>query len=137
MKETLLSLKARYYEIGKSLSAPVQHLRFTETPQHDGFPHIEYEGTQLIYVVTERGRRYREWRTTDPEELLYWLVSDLTWAMASDYERTHRIETEDCRRQLFAKHLDLLCSVNSEWTHRKRAEYDEVILRHPYRDPGE
>ena len=135
MRQTLLTLRARYYEMGKSLAAPEQYLRFPETPQNDGHPHIEYEGATLVYVVTDRGRRFRERRTTDPEELLYWLVSDLTWTLASDYERTHRIKTEDFRRQLFAKDAELLDSVNPEWGRLKRAEYDNILLRQPYQDP--
>ncbi len=135
MEKTLKSLKVRYEAIGKRLLAPVQYLRWAETPQHDGSPHIEYEGDQFIYVVTERGRRFGEKRTTDPDELLYWLVSDVTWAMASDFEKTHRHETEDSRRQLFAKHLELLESVDSEWAHRKRAEYADILRQYPYQDP--
>ena len=132
MKQTLVTLKARYYEIGDILAAPRKYLRFSESPQDNGHPHIEYEGTQLVYVVTERGRRFRERRTTDPEELLYWLVSDFTWEMASDYERKHRVETEDSRQQLFAKHLELLDSVNPGWAKRKRAEYEDLLHRHPH-----
>ena len=135
MKQTLMALKARYYEMGKNLGAPRQYLRFAETPQNNGHPHIEYEGTQLVYVVTERGDRFRERRTSDPDELLYWLVSDFTREMASDHERINRIEVEDSRRQLFAKHLALLDSINPEWAKRKRAEYDKVLLRNPYQDP--
>jgi Immunity protein 63 len=72
--------------------------------------------------------------TEDPEELLYWLVSDLAWDMASEHELAHRRAGEDSRRQLFDKHVELLALANATWSRRKRAEYDELLLSHPFSD---
>ena len=127
-------LRKQYHAIAEQLSAPPQYVKFTETPQHDGSPHVEYEGNELLYVVTERGTRVEERRTTDPDELLFWLISGLTWQMASDFELSHRIESQDCRRQLFAKHLELLTAVKPEWARRKKQEYDKILVEHPYND---
>jgi hypothetical protein len=134
VKDKLASVKSKYYRIAKQLGTPSKFDRFALIPQHDGGPHAECESEELIFVYTERGKRYGERRTTDPDELLYWFVSDLTWVMACDYEITHRIENEDSRRVLFAKHLELLASIDPAWAERKKIEYDTILLEHPYND---
>jgi hypothetical protein len=131
---TIQRLRRQYQAIAKRLCAPREYVMFAETPQHDGSPHVEHEGDELIYVVTERGARFEERRTRDPDELLFWLVSDLTRQMALDFELAHRVESEDSRRQWFAKHLELLTAVKPEWASRKKREYDELLVEHPYDD---
>ena len=132
--KTISAIKSRYYSMAKQLQAPPAHIRFATTPQHDGSPHVERGGDLFCYVVTERGQELKRRRTADSDELLYWLLSDLTWAMAIDYELRHRVTKHDVRRLLFKKHLELLAQLNSEWSHRKKAEYDQVLATHPYWD---
>ena len=134
MKKIINSVKSQYYKIARKLSAPKEYIQFAQTPRHDGSPHIEYEGTDLLYVFTERGERIKEKRTKDPNELLYWLIDDLTWSMAIAYELAHRIESEDSRKQYFAKHIDLLSSINPEWGKMKNEEYSKILLDNPYND---
>src|SRR5690242_11037095 len=95
------AVKSRYYSIARQLGAPAVHVHFATRPQHDGRPHVERGGDNFCYIVTERGQERERRRTHDPEELLYWLVSDLTWAMASEYELSHRAPDQDFRRLLF------------------------------------
>ncbi len=66
--------------------------------------------------------------------LNYWLVSELTFEMALDYELAHRRENVDSRRLLFEKHLELLARANPEWSLAKRTEYDAVLALHPFQD---
>jgi hypothetical protein len=132
IKAKIQQIKSGYYKIAEHLSAPKKHVLFAETPQHDGSAHVEYEGNELLYVITERGSRFEERRTRDPKELLYWLVSDLTWNMAVDYELNHRIENEDCRRQIFSKNSEYLNSINVDWAARKKSEYDTILTDHPF-----
>jgi len=86
----IAAIKSRYYSIARQLKAPAAHVHFATTPQHDGSPHVEMDGESYCYVVTERGQEFERRRTTDADELLYLLVSDVTRAMASDYELRHR-----------------------------------------------
>ena len=128
---TLSLVKKRYYAIAQQLGAPTKHVRFATTPQHDGSPHVEYEGPELHYVVTERGQEFERRKTRDPDEMLYWFISDLTWSMASDWELAHRVKGEDFRRQLFRKDIELLSTINEDWASRKRTKY-EKLLGEPY-----
>lgn len=134
--KTTSAIKSRYYSIARQLKAPAAHVHFATTPQHDGSPHIEQKGGDFCYVVTERGTDYERRRTADTDELLFWLVSDLTWRVAIDYELRHRVPGKDVRRLLFKRHLELLARVKREWSQRKTAEYDLVLNEHPFCDVG-
>ncbi len=131
---SISAIKARYYSIARELRAPTAHVHFATRAQHDGSPHIERTDDGFSYIVTERGQELNRRTTSDPDELLYWLVSDLTWAMANDYELAHRVTNQDFRRLLFKKHIELLAVVNNGWSQRKQVEYDQVLVEHPFCD---
>jgi len=135
--KSMSALEALYRAIARQLRAPERRVHFFTTPQHDGSAHVEIVNDQLAYVVTERGEELERRTTGDPDELLYWLVSDLTWALASDYELSHRLESQDFRRLLFGMHLELLAEVDCAWSERKRREYLRVLAEHPFSDRGE
>jgi len=107
---------------------------FRTVPSHDGSAHIEREGPLLCYVVTERGSEYERRRTPDAEELLYWLMSDVTFDMAAKYELAHRRPAEDFRRQLFRVQEDLLESLNVAWADDLRRKYEIILRNHPFLD---
>jgi hypothetical protein len=91
-------------------------------------------GTGYSYVVTERGTECERRTSTEIDDVLYWLVSDLTWGMASDYELLHRKDASDFRRILFQEHLELLATVNRNWSRRKQLEDEALLRNHPYSD---
>ncbi len=131
---SLLDLKSTYLAIAKQLNAPPELIRFDETPQHDGSPHIESDGIQFAYVTTERGDEYERKYTTNEDDILYWLVCELTGKMASRFELTHRILNQDSRRMLFEKHIELLGRVHPEWRNRLQSEYQAILAQHPFQD---
>ncbi|REK20609.1 MAG: hypothetical protein DWQ41_24710 [Planctomycetota bacterium] len=131
---SISTLKSAYYEIAKRLNAPHRYVRFATTPQHDGSPHIESNGDELAYVITERGVEHERRQTKDDDDILYWLVCELTHKMASEYELSHRIPAADSRRVLFQKHTELLGSINRDWQARKESEYETVLEQHPFCD---
>ncbi len=134
MEEKLITLRKKYQRLAKKLGAPEAFHKFYESAQHDGNPHVEYEGNEFIYVVTERGMRYKERRSTNQNEILYWLVADVTWAMASSYELRNRIAGQDFRRQLFAKDIELMENIDPAWGQRKRDHYARILENNPYDD---
>ena len=131
---TLSALKSTYASIAKQLNAPREHIRFAETPQHNGSPHVEFDGNNFAYVITERGEEYERKSTSNENEILYWLVKDLTRAMASHFELAHRDPTTDSRRLFFQKHLDLIRTIDHNWHTRLQAEYEIVLEQHRFRD---
>ena len=130
----LSTIKSRYYAIARRLGAPKRHVMFSTHPTGFGDPHVEKLDDAYAYVVLERGHEIERRVTQDPDELLYWLVSDLTWSMASEYELSHRSGNADFRRLLFRKHLELLSRANPKWSEAKRIEYDSVLRAHPFSD---
>ena len=132
--KTTRAIESRYDAMARQLSAPTALVHFATAPQHDGSAHVEQDGDTFCYVVTERGQELERRRTTDVEELLFWLASDLTWAMAIDYEISHRIPGQDFRRLLFQKHLELLAELSPKWSQSKGAEYERVLADHPFCD---
>src|SRR5262245_37955035 len=70
---------------------------FRTTPSHDGSVHVEREGPIYCYVLTERGTEHERRRTRDGEEVLFWLMSDVTFDMAVKFELAHRHPKEDFR----------------------------------------
>ena len=131
---SISTLKSACYVIAKRLNAPQRYVRFATTPQHDGSPHIESNGNEFAYVITERGMEHERRKTTNADDVLYWLVGDLTREMASEYELSHRIPTADSRRMLFQKHVEFLSAINHDWASRKESEYEAVLEKHPFHD---
>lgn len=131
---TLGAINDRYHTIAQQLAALAKFVRFTTTAQHDGSPHIECFEGEFHYVVTERGSEHERRKTSDPEDLLFWLVSDLTWEMAAEWEVRHRIKGEDFRRQLFRKDIELMSSISQDWACRKKEKYEKILGEHPFDD---
>lgn len=107
--------------------------RLKSEPMHDGSPHIEVSDAYQL-IVTERGQELERRRTTDADELLYWVMAGLTASIAWAYERAHRHEREDERRQAFGKQVELLATLSPKWAERQRREQAEILRRYPFRD---
>jgi hypothetical protein len=134
---TLDDIQERYAQVVRRLIGPCATGRINTTPRHDGSSHIESRDGGWDYVVTERGSEFERRRTTDPDEVLFWLVADLTWGMALEYEFTHRRAGQDFRRIMFAKRIELLNRVNPQWANRVQEEYDRILVEHPFVDRPE
>ena len=102
-------------------------------PRGDGSPYIEVESA-YNYVTEERGVETERRATIDLDELLYWIMSDLTFWMAWDYELKNRREGESSRRQAFAKDIELLEMLSPAWAERRHTEYSEILRQHPFND---
>ena len=107
---------------------------FRTSPAHDGSPHVEKVGNEWRYIVTERGMELQRRTTVDADEVLYWLVKDVTFELASRYELEHRSPSLDFRRLLFAKEEELLGEISPEWAQRYAAEMQTVLQQHPFVD---
>lgn len=102
-------------------------------PTHDGSLHIEVSDAYYL-VVSERGMEVDRKRTKSSQELLFWVMDRLISSMAWDYELAHRRKGEDVRRQGFAKQIELMAQLSSEWAERKRRELSEILSLHPFND---
>ena len=131
---TIASVKSEYFRIARRLDATEEFIEFYETPQDLGYSHVELRNGIFHYITTERGAEIARRSTSDPEELMYWLISKLTWEMALRYELEHRNDPQDFRRILFRRQTELLMDINPIWAKKKKAELDAILADHPYLD---
>lgn len=138
---TLAELKARYDAAADRIAAAAdvrdrsRISTFETSATHSGAAHAELIADRIFYyVVTERGKEYERRFTPDPDELLYWFVSDAAFAAACDWEVRNRRPDEDFRRQLFSKQVELLALVSGAWAQRQRLEQEVILKDHPFDD---
>jgi Immunity protein 63 len=131
MPLSLQGLKAEYKKLCRKLGATGS---FHTNPQHDGSPHVERRDSEYHYVVTERGSEFERKTTSESDEVLYWLLSDVTFSAACSYELAHRIAGQDFRRLLFAKDVELLEQLSSGWAERKKMEIADILAEYPFDD---
>jgi len=138
MSDNLGDLQKRYEHLLQNLlplvSASVFHQHIQTRPTNNGDAHVEIVSGMLHYVVTERGAELRRRITSDSEELLYWLIDDVTSSISYKFDASllDRLLRKDPRRQRFKKHLKLLEKVNPEWAAKKKIYYAEVLGSYPY-----
>ena len=101
------------------------------TPRHDGSPHIEIEGSEYCFVVTERGEEFERIRTHNIDEVLFLLIRTVTFDLACDYELKHRIEAQDFRYILFDYEERLMKAISKDFF-KRIYDYHESLLPHPY-----
>ena len=116
------------------IGAPADLCLLSPAMRGDGSPFLRIVADGYIYANEERGHVYNERKTQDLDELLYWIMKDITFSMAVDYEVANRVLHADFRRLLFAKDLELLGSLKPEWRERKQREYDAVLAQYPFND---
>ena len=115
-------------------SKPKWLFKVPDKPTHDGSPHVEVIGDEYHYVVTERGSEFERKRTKDIDELLFWLVSGDVFELACDWELEHRIEHQDSRRLMFAKEIEYLEKINSNWASKQKLNHENILKENPYND---
>lgn len=134
-KPNLPQIKTLVDAMAEKINAP-QNVLPTYGYSDDGaLPHIEIgENGELYYVVVERGQELRRDFSLDANDLLYKIFADVTFSMACDFEKRHRIKGQDFRRQPFAKQVELLGMLNEEWRSRKQRDHDLIVASHPFDD---
>lgn len=100
----------------------------------DGSAFVKIDKQGYHYITEERGVMIEHKITIDYKELLYWLLSDIIFTQASKYELENRIETQDFRRILFSKEIELFRKLNEKWALCKEKEIDEILKENPYVD---
>jgi hypothetical protein len=113
-KLTYKRIRMEVDKIADLISAPFNSLPTYGYSRDMDYPHIEIDKIgDLHYVVIERGKETERRTTKNLDELLYWIFQSITFSIASKYELNNRIESQDCRRLIFSKQLDLLRLIKS------------------------
>lgn len=140
MTEPLAQLQARHAALLQRLlpQTPVSpfHTHIQTRATHNGDAHVEEVEGRWNYVITERGAELHRRVATNDDELLYWLMDDVTASIA--YRRRpsllQRLLGRDPRREKFATHVRLLQRLDPAWAAAKDAHYAAVLRQYPFRD---
>jgi hypothetical protein len=99
-----------------------------------GYPHVEVDSRYYYYVVVERGVELERRSTINHEELLYWIFREVTFTMAMKFEMENRVDTQDFRRILFKKHVELMSKVDDEFGNKLQDEINGILTQAPFSD---
>ena len=94
--------------------------------------YAEEDGYHYRYV--ERGVDVQHDIVKSVFEISYLVIKPLVFRMACDYERKHRIGTQDSRRAIFHKELQLLSVIGENYKKSAEAEIYEILRKHPFHD---
>ena len=135
MNKVLINVRENVEKYGALINVP-SHLYPTYGYSDDGtHPHIEIDDLdQLFYVIVERGEVLKRDLALNMNHLLYMIFRDITFWISVSYEVEHRIMNEDFRRQLFAKQVELLGTLDVSWAQKMKEEINDILKTHPYVD---
>ncbi|WP_311239214.1 MULTISPECIES: Imm63 family immunity protein [unclassified Xanthomonas] len=131
--EPLVALRAQFKAICLVLGS---NRNLFTIAQPDGAAHVEFHDGLYHYVIVERGTKFQHRTTSDPDEVLYWLTSNVVGEVASTYEVQNRNPLQDSRRIMFAKHEELMSALHAHWGERSRYEHEKILEQYPFDDRG-
>jgi hypothetical protein len=130
---TLQEIKNRVEELAQKINAPNHMLPSYGSIKYDALPYIEIDNLGLMYyVVFERGLELERKMTDQLDELLFWIFAPVTFWMASQYELEHRNTSQDSRRIMFSKQLELLGQLSEKWKVQEQEEHQRILRVAPY-----
>jgi len=121
-------------QYGARIGIPVGKLKIYDSPQADGAPYIKINENIFFYIVEEKGCVFEKKETSDFNILLYWLMSNFVFSVASDYELNHRIPRQDSRRVIFSRELNLMQELEESWYFKRKSEIENILKNAPYCD---
>lgn len=94
---------------------------------------IYISNNEYHYVIMERGKENKHYRSLDINDILYPLFEGITFSLASKYELKNRNEKEDPRKLLWGKQLELLGKIDPLFKERCQKEIDSILKIAPYK----
>jgi hypothetical protein len=135
MKLGLAEIKTLVERLAEKINSPQQLLPIYGHSIDGAHPHVEVDTTgMLYYVIVERGQELKRNVAVDIDDLLYWIFADITFSMAVEFELKHRIEREDCRRQIFKQQEYLLGALSVKWQQSNIEKHQSILKSHPFDD---
>ena len=127
-------IQEKIYEYGSIINAPKDVLKIYPSPQPDGTPYIKINNNEYLYIVEERGMELERRITANIDVLLYWIMSDVIFFLASQYELENRAEGFDSRRLMFKKEVELFKVLKKDWANITEMRINRILEEAPYND---
>lgn len=134
MNHPIDELQHEYNELLQRARPHAGIYRFQTVRSDDGSPHVEINDGRFELVTTERGLELARTSFDSKEDLLFSLISLVTFWDGVAFEFRNRDENRDCRRMIFAKQLELLGSIDPAWAARRAGEIEKTLRENPYND---
>ena len=131
---TLQDVERRVAELAARINASGHLLPTFGYSEDLARPHIEVDRRGVHYVVVERGTELKRVTSLNIDEILWHVFEVVTFSLASDYELARRQDRKDCRRMIFARQLELLNTLTSEWAQRQAEHHRAILQEHPFDD---
>ncbi|HMT06933.1 MAG TPA: Imm63 family immunity protein [Pyrinomonadaceae bacterium] len=134
MPDELLELQIEYDRFRQRIN-PFDGVYSLQTERSDdGSPHVEFSDGQYHYIVSERGLELERSSTADIHEIVYWMLKDVTFWQGVAFEFKNRIESQDCRRMIFAHQIEFMKLAKLQFAERLEREIAETLRQNPYND---
>lgn len=133
----ITELKRKIERLSGQINVPENLMPTFGSSREDGTAHIEIHGSNYYYIVSERGSKVVNRETSDLKRLLYWVFDDITFYMASSYERDNRDYQVDSRKLKFEYQLELLRRLKPLWSEWKEQEIAQILKICPYKNATE
>lgn len=130
----LSEIRAKVEELGKLIGANQHQLPTYGKSRDFGYSHVEVDEVSYHLVTVERGQELERKSTTEFSELLYYIFLDATSDIASNFELKNRIEDQDSRRIAFAKQIELMHALSSDFGQKVELYLSKILEKHPYDD---
>jgi len=114
-KKKMEFIKKEVFRLARLINAPDETLPTFGTSEDFARPHIEKHGNEYHWVVVERGKELQRKKTSNLDEIIYWIFQSVTFQMAIKIELQNRIENEDFRIQLFKIQENLIGKINPKY----------------------
>lgn len=90
--------------------------------------YLEVKGFRIHYVTMERGKEIERTRFNSLDDALYKVFDDITFTLAATCDEAKKAPTDEYRKIVFARQLELLDKVDPKFGDRKRRENRMLIL---------
>ena len=134
MIDELRSLQSEYNALCQRVEPSGGEYTFLTEREDVGVPHVEFSDGQYHYIVTERGIDLDRCSTADPDEILYWMLYDITFSMGRAHEFKNRIEGPDSRRSMFDHWLTQMKKADQAMADRLEYDIAKILAENPFID---
>ncbi len=129
---TISEIKEILKQLAEKINTPDDLIPLFTGSDEIGTTFIELNENYYYYKAYDRDVLSINKSTTNFDELLYWVFSDITFMMSSRYESNNRDPKNNRRKAIFSFQLLLLAILSESWKTRREKEITEILITSPY-----
>ena len=122
---TLFQVERKIREFAAIINAPEEFIPTFGTSNQSGLPHIEIDDGQYMLIVNESGEELSRESFDDPDELLFNVLHDISFSMASDLvlEDTNN---QSYKERFFQAQKNIISKINMFYTDKTKLKEDTI-----------